>query len=139
MSQGRYFLTLLTLFYFDFNRKGIKTMNSIERRNEIKKILFLRKYIKTAELANEFGVSDRTIRRDIELLSRSEGIYTEQGRYSGGIYAMKRFNPYDKRVTPAEIELLLKILFYIENVYVKDFSNHDVLSYKLILKNHMNI
>lgn len=133
------FLTLLTLFYLNFNRKGMKSMNSTERRNKIKRVLFLRKHIKTAELARELGVSERTIRRDIELLSESEGIYTEQGRYLGGIYVMEQFNPYDKKVTIEEIDLLLKILFYIENVYVEVFSEQDVILYKMILKNRMDI
>ncbi len=114
-------------------------MNSTERRNKIKQILFFRKSIKTAELAQELGVCERTIRRDIELLSESEGIYTEQGRYLGGIYVIEQFNPYDKKVTTEEIDLLLKILFYIENVYVEVFSEKDVILYKMILKNRMDI
>ncbi len=128
-----------SFFLLSFNRKGKTIVNSIDRRNKIKEILFFRKHITTIELANEFEVSNRTIRRDIEVLSRTEGIYTVQGRYSGGIYVTKWFNPYYKKVTSSDIELLLKILFYIENVYVTDFSKQDVIIYKSILKNHMNL
>ena len=37
-------------------------------------------------LAFEFEVSERTIRRDIEILSYTEPIYTQRGRYEGGVH-----------------------------------------------------
>ena len=33
-------------------------------------------------------MSQRTIRRDIETLSLSEPVYTQQGRYGGGVYVV---------------------------------------------------
>lgn len=64
-------------------------MESAERRNKIIKTLCQRGHETVANLAYEFSVSERTIRRDIETLSESEPIYTQNGRYGGGIYVVK--------------------------------------------------
>ena len=61
-------------------------MGTAERRTEIMRVLFRRRYEKISNLAEEFGVSTRTILRDIEVLSISEPIYTQCGRYGGGVY-----------------------------------------------------
>lgn len=57
-----------------------------DRRKKIIKILSQRGHETIMNLAFEFGVSERTIRRDIEFLSLTEPIYTQTGRYAGGIY-----------------------------------------------------
>ena len=61
-------------------------MTAYERRKAILQILRLRKYEKVDNLAFQFSVTPRTIKRDIEMLSLTESIYTQQGRYCGGIY-----------------------------------------------------
>ncbi len=61
-------------------------MSAFERRNEILRILRLRKFEKVENLAFEFSVSEKTIRHDILMLSLTANIYTKQGRYDGGIY-----------------------------------------------------
>ena len=58
-------------------------MGTAERRIEILKILSKRRSEKTKKLAEELGVSERTIRRDILVLSLTEPIYTRAGRYGG--------------------------------------------------------
>ena len=57
-----------------------------ERRSEIMKLLCRRRSETIRNLAFEFEVSERTIRRDIEILSLNEPIYTQVGRYGGGVY-----------------------------------------------------
>jgi len=64
-------------------------MKSFERRIELIKVLYRREYETINNLAFEFGVSNRTIRRDIDELSRMIPIYTKPGRYGGGIYIIK--------------------------------------------------
>mgnify|MGYP002556339034 CR=1 FL=1 len=54
-------------------------MEQSERRDELKRILFLRKYDTINNLAKELSVSTRTIRRDLVSLSLSEAIYTVPG------------------------------------------------------------
>lgn len=63
-------------------------MTAAERRNEIMRVMFIRRYDKIENLASEFGVSERTIRRDIMFLSVDEHkpIYAVQGKYVGGVY-----------------------------------------------------
>ena len=63
-------------------------MRPFERKIEILKILHYRKKETIRNLANEFGVSMRTIRRDIEEISLRFPVYTVQGKYNGGIYLM---------------------------------------------------
>ncbi|MBE5922691.1 MAG: DeoR family transcriptional regulator [Lachnospiraceae bacterium] len=63
-------------------------MGTAERRNEILRILCRRRHETIDNLASEFGVSYRTIRRDIEILSLTEPIITRYGRYAGGVYIM---------------------------------------------------
>ena len=63
-------------------------MGTAERRRMIMRVLCRRGHETIANLACEFGVSQRTIRRDIETLSLSEPVYTQQGRYGGGVYVV---------------------------------------------------
>ena len=63
-------------------------MTYYERRSAILEALSCRRHDTMVHLANEFGVSVRTIRRDIEALSLSEPLYTKQGRYGGGVYLL---------------------------------------------------
>ena len=63
-------------------------MGTAERRTEIMRVLYRRRHEKISNLAEEFGVSVRTILRDIEVLSATEPIYTQCGRYYGGVYIM---------------------------------------------------
>ena len=72
-------------------------MEQSERREEIKRLLFLRRYETISNLANELNVSTRTIRRDLEILCLDEAIYTVPGRYTGGVYVLDTFNPNFKR------------------------------------------
>lgn len=63
-------------------------MGTAERRREIIKILCKRRHETIKNLASEFGVSVRTIQRDIESLSITEPIYTQSGKYTGGVYVV---------------------------------------------------
>ena len=60
-------------------------MNTTDRRMEIVNILIVRRRTTAKELAEEFGVTTRTIRNDIQALSPNFPIYTQQGG-AGGIF-----------------------------------------------------
>lgn len=62
-----------------------------ERRQAIIDILCKRRYETIDNLAFEFSVSRRTIRRDIELLSISFPLYTIRG-VGGGVHIVEGFN-----------------------------------------------
>ena len=67
-------------------------MGSAERRQQILRTLCRRRFETIENLAVEFGVSSRTIRRDVETLSLSAPIYTQAGRYGGGVYVMEGYD-----------------------------------------------
>lgn len=56
-------------------------MTSNERRNALLEILSMRRFETLENLAFEFGVSKRTIRYDIEILSLTYPIYTVQWQW----------------------------------------------------------
>ena len=91
-------------------------MGTADRRSAILKILCNRRYEKMSNLAEELGVSERTIRRDIEALSYTEPIYTRQGRYDGGVYVLDGY--YSKKMYLSEEEG-----DFIKNVYKSASSN----------------
>lgn len=71
-------------------------MSALERRQSILEVLSDRRKATVNGLASEFGVSNATIRRDIETLSCSAPLYTLQGcgggvRVADGWYVSRRF------------------------------------------------
>ena len=83
-------------------------MSVSERRDEIISILIVRRHITTNELANELGVSVRTIEYDIEALSFSYPIYTKPG-VAGGIFMGEHYNPHINSLTSIELETLKEV------------------------------
>lgn len=76
-------------------------MTSNERRNALLEILSMRRFETLENLAFEFGVSKRTIRYDIEILSLTYPIYTVQGN-GGGIHVDENYRlgkSYLKRIS----------------------------------------
>ena len=84
-------------------------METAERRYEMLKILCRRRNETTKNLAAEFGVSERTVRRDIYILSLSEPIYTQPGR-NGGIYVVDSYYWDRMYMSDEQIGLLQKLL-----------------------------
>ena len=65
-------------------------MTASERRNAILEDLCMRRFERINNLAFQYGVTERTIRNDIMILSLEYPIYTAQGN-GGGIYVDKNF------------------------------------------------
>lgn len=84
-------------------------MGTAERRSAIMKILCRRRHETISNLASEFGVSERTIRRDIEVLSLTEPLYTQSGRYGGGVYIMDGYSDSYLYMTDEEANVLYKL------------------------------
>ena len=61
--------------------------SALDRRQQILEVLSDRRQESVSNLANEFGVSVRTIKYDLEILSASAPIYTVQGN-GGGVRVM---------------------------------------------------
>jgi len=83
-------------------------MGATERRCKMMKMLCRRRHETTHNLASEFGVSKRTIQRDIEALSMSEPIYTLTGKY-GGVYVVDGYFMDRSYMTEPELDVLRKI------------------------------
>lgn len=84
-------------------------MGADERRLEIIKILCQRRHEKMSNLAFEFGVSLRTIQRDINEISAFIPIYIKTGRYEGGVYLIDGYYLDCLYMKESEIELLKKV------------------------------
>lgn len=84
-------------------------MGIAERRKEIMRILCRRRFETISNLAEEFGVSRRTIRRDIDILSITEPIYTQSGRYQGGVYVMAGYYIDQMYMSDKELDVLHKL------------------------------
>lgn len=90
-------------------------MDTAERRAALLKILCRRRFETIHNLAIELDVSERTIQRDIEKLSYSEPIYTQTGRYRGGVYVVDTYTMDRMYMTEEEIRLMKKILSLTKN------------------------
>jgi len=93
-------------------------MNTAHRRMEIINILILRRHVTASELAQEFGVSVRTIQYDIQALSPVYPIYTKQGE-NGGIFIRDDYKPYVNSLSPIELQVLQELLELTEGLHRK--------------------
>ena len=111
-------------------------MGTAERRTEIMRILCRRRHETISNLAEEFGVSTRTILRDIEVLSITEPIYTQCGRYGGGVfvtddYVMNRMYMSDKELT-----LLHKVASFAESNSICELEEDEYRLLKTIISHY---
>lgn len=83
-------------------------MTAADRRMEIISILVVSGHVTAKELAQEFGVTRRTILRDISALSYGYPIYTKPGA-GGGVFIMDGYKPYNNTLTLTEQERLKKM------------------------------
>lgn len=84
-------------------------MTALERRDEIMKIMVSRRQENIDNLACEFGVSRRTIERDILDLSTRFPLYTVQGN-GGGVHLDKSYHPYKNTLSRQQTEVLQNLL-----------------------------
>ena len=108
-------------------------MGTAERRAKIMRILCRRRHVTISNLAEEFGVSARTIQRDIEVLSSTEPIYTQSGRHDGGVYVTDNFDMSRMYMTDSELSVLHKLLSFAENQSVCNLKNEECTVLKNII------
>ena len=92
-------------------------MGTAERRLEMLKYLCRVRKTTTQELSEKFGVSVRTIQRDIteiELTLRVP-LETRSGKYNGGIYVLGNYQFDRAYMCDDELQLLHKIRILTEN------------------------
>ena len=83
-------------------------MRATERRMAILEALCERRHDSVENLANEFNVSVRTIKYDIEALILSYPVYTTQG-CGGGVHVVEGYYIGRKYLKPNQQELLEKL------------------------------
>ena len=66
-------------------------------------------------LAHEFSVNEKTIRRDIEELTCSYPIETIRGRHGGGVKVSDWYRPTRKNLCPEQMALLKKMATSLES------------------------
>ena len=104
--------------------------STTERRQSILEVLCLRRFDTIDHLADEFGVSRRTIRYDLEVLQCSYPIITSRGG-GGGVRVMEGFFLGMKYMTNEQTALLEKLsvnltgdeLLVMQSI-LKTFSKH---------------
>lgn len=111
-------------------------MGTAERRVEIMRILCRRRHETIFNLAEEFGVSQRTILRDIEVLSVTEPIYTQCGRYGGGVYVTDDYTMNRMYMNDKELSLLHKLSRFAENKSVCDLNDNEKRLLKTIISQY---
>lgn len=111
-------------------------MGTAERRNEIMKTLCRRRHDTITNLASEFGVSERTIRRDIEVLSITEPIYTQTGRYGGGVFVIDGYSIDRMYMNSEQIAVLHKILSIAETQSKCIIDTHELKLLKCIIADY---
>lgn len=83
-------------------------MTANERRMQIIEVLCERRHESVANLAFEFGVTTRTIKNDLLILTCSYPVYTTQGN-GGGVHIVDGYRLGKKYMTEKETELLEKL------------------------------
>ena len=84
-------------------------MDAVERRQQILELLCQRRKDTMQNLAAELGVSERTIRRDVEILTRSYPLETVCGRYGGGVRVADWYHLDRQRMCPKQTALLRRL------------------------------
>ena len=80
-------------------------MDAGERRQQILELLCRRRKDTMQNLASELGVSERTIRRDVEILTRTYPLETICGRYGGGVRVADWYHLDRQRMSPRQTAL----------------------------------
>ena len=84
-------------------------MDAVERRQQILELLCQRRKDTMQNLAAELGVSERTIRRDVEILTRSYPLETVCGRSGGGVRVAVWYHLDRQRMSPRQTALLRRL------------------------------
>lgn len=84
-------------------------MDAVERRQQILELLCQRRKDTMQNLTAELGVSERTIRRDVEILTRSYPLETVCGRYGGGVRVADWYHLDRQRMSPKQTALLRRL------------------------------
>ena len=104
-------------------------MNAVERRERLLQILALRGRSTFRALSEELGVSERTIMRDVDVLSTYKPVSVISGKH-GGVFISDYSSFYNFSMKSYEIDLLQKYVFV-------SLDNFRKRSHNEIIKNEL--
>lgn len=107
-------------------------MGTAERRLEIMKYLCRKRHATMSFLAEKFGVSVRTIQRDIFELTFMMPLDIKAGKYGGGVYVVGDYTMDRAYMTPEEISLLIKA----KSISESKLSTEENFLFKKIIENY---
>ena len=84
-------------------------MTPSERRSEILRLLCVRRHETAINLATEFGVSERTTRTDLMILSCYYPLQVVRGRFGGGIHLADWFHIESRTLSSKQQALLMRV------------------------------
>lgn len=102
--------------------KGGEGVSASERRRQIIMLLCRRRRENVQNLASEFEVSERTIRRDIEELTLSYPIETICGRYGGGVKMADWYFDNHPKLSPKQEKLLKRLAKELKGEDLKEMT-----------------
>ncbi len=110
-------------------------MGTAERRLEMFRYLCRVRHAKISELAERFGVSEKTISRDVFEIEMTYHITLEikRGRYGGGVYMPDDYSYGRMYLYDEEISLLVKLQRLTKNMITHD---ENVMLSEMIKKYH---
>lgn len=111
-------------------------MTTAERQLNIIKILCRRGHETTQNLADELGVSKRTIQRDIDAISIEAPVYMKKGKYGGGVYIDSSFQLDKLYFTDQERALLFRAERILAQLNLQEFGEEDQNSLKLLIEKY---
>lgn len=88
--------------------RWLRIQSALERRQEILEKLMHRRHDTMSNLAHEFHVNERTIRRDICILSREYPLCTTTGP-TGGVSVLDGYYTRACRLTTEQIQFLERV------------------------------
>ena len=97
-------------------------MGAVERRQQILDLLCQRRRETISNLAAELGVSERTIRRDVEMLTLRYPIETVCGLYGGGVRMADWYYQGRRRLTPRQTALLRRLALNLQGEDLEDMN-----------------
>lgn len=108
-------------------------MGTTERIFEMMKYLCQVRHATMPALAEKFGVSTRTIKRDIDELGYLIPLETKTGRYGGGVYIMDDYKWDKAYMSEEDISLLIKIKTTGINRQILIFDENDLIRIERII------
>ena len=113
-------------------------MGALERRKRFIHLICQRRHDTVANLARDLEVSERTILRDIVVLGDIIPIYTQPGRYNGGVYIDKEYQPDRVFFTEQETNLLEKLISCLAEKSYSMISMPDLTALRAIFEKYKN-